>query len=87
MAKRFLTPTEFVNLASDPETGASGQIYFNTTDDVFKYHDGTSWKFFSVEASNIYDGGTPTTFAFNDNLDGGQPNETIFIGIYDGGSV
>jgi hypothetical protein len=56
MAKRFLTPTEFVNLSSDPETGASGQIYFNTTDDVFKYHDGTSWKFFSVEVSNIYDG-------------------------------
>jgi hypothetical protein len=87
MTKRFLTITELVNLPTDPGTGSAGQLYFNTTDNLFKYHDGVSWKFFSAETFKVYDGGTPTTFAFDNNLDGGQPNKTIFIGIYDGGEI
>jgi hypothetical protein len=87
MAKRFLTPTEFVTLSSDPDNGSAGQLYFNTTDGVFKYYDGESWKFFITESTQVYDGGDPNTFAFNNNIDGGDPFETIFIGIYDGGIV
>lgn len=87
MAKRFLTIANFVNLASDPESGSAGQLYFNTASNEFRYHDGESWKSFAVGELEVYDGGTPTTFAFNNNLDGGNANETLFIGIYDGGSV
>lgn len=87
MAKKFLVPAQFVNLSSDPDGGESGQLYFNTTDNAFKYHDGESWKFFSTEASNVYDGGNPSTFAFDNNIDGGSASELVFIGIYDGGQV
>lgn len=87
MAKRFLTPTEFVNLSVDPEEGSAGQMYFNTIESAFKYNDGTSWRFFLIDSENVYDGGTPSTFVFEENLNGGDPFETIFIGIYDGGQV
>lgn len=34
-------------LASDP-TGAAGRIYYNTTDDEYRYYDGTSWQAFGT---------------------------------------
>ena len=41
MAKRFLTPLNLSNLASNPATGSEGDLYFNTTDNVVKiYIDG-----------------------------------------------
>jgi hypothetical protein len=43
MATRLLTPQRIVNLASDPVSGTSGEIYYNTVTNVLRYHDGTTW--------------------------------------------
>lgn len=43
MAKRFLTPLNIVNLASNPASGAEGDIYYNTTDDSLKIYSNGSW--------------------------------------------
>lgn len=43
MAKKFLTPVTPPNLASDPASGVAGAIYYNTTSNVLKFYNGTSW--------------------------------------------
>jgi hypothetical protein len=43
MAKRVLTPFNFVNLTSDPGTAASGDIYYNSDSDTIRYYDGEVW--------------------------------------------
>ena len=43
MAKRFLTPINLLNLASDPAIGSEGDIYFNTTSDVLKIYVNGAW--------------------------------------------
>lgn len=44
MAKRFLTSLKLVNLSTDPESGTSGEIYYNTANNAIKYYDGSQWK-------------------------------------------
>jgi hypothetical protein len=51
MAKRFLSSLKLLNLSSDPQSGSSGEIYYNTNSDVVKYHDGFQWKNLSGEFS------------------------------------
>lgn len=48
MATRLLTTQQIVNLAADPATGTSGEIYYNTSINALRYHDGTSWQNFFV---------------------------------------
>ena len=43
MAKKFLTPVTPPNLASDPVSGVAGAIYYNTTSNVLKFYNGTTW--------------------------------------------
>lgn len=43
MATRLLSTQRVVNLASDPATGTAGELYYNTTSNVFKYYNGTAW--------------------------------------------
>ena len=43
MAKRFLTPINLSNLASDPASGSEGDLYFNTTDNVVKIYVDGAW--------------------------------------------
>ena len=38
------------NLASDPSSGKAGQIYYNTTDNGYRYYNGTAWVNISVDA-------------------------------------
>jgi hypothetical protein len=41
--KNQLLNAALQNLASDPSSPVAGQVYFNTTDNVFKIYDGTQW--------------------------------------------
>ena len=43
MAKKFLTPVTPPTLASDPATGITGAIYYNTASNVLKYYNGSAW--------------------------------------------
>lgn len=43
MAKRFLTPLNLTNLASDPASGTEGDLYYNTTYDVIKIYINGEW--------------------------------------------
>jgi len=43
VAKKFLTPVTPPSLASDPASGVSGAIYYNTTSNVLKFYNGTTW--------------------------------------------
>ena len=43
MAKKYLTPIAPPSLASDPESGVNGAIYYNTTANVLKFYNGTTW--------------------------------------------
>ena len=42
-SRKFLVPANLLNLDVDPTSGTSGDIYFNTTSDKLRIHDGTSW--------------------------------------------
>lgn len=44
MSKKILSTQQIVNLPSDPATGTSGEIYYNTTDNALKYYDGSAWQ-------------------------------------------
>jgi hypothetical protein len=54
MAKKFLTPLGLVGLASDPETGSEGQLYFNTTDDVVRVYANGVWTELSGGGASVY---------------------------------
>ena len=43
MAKRFLTTINLPKLASNPESGAEGDFFYNTTLDKVVYHNGSEW--------------------------------------------
>ncbi len=43
MARKFLTPVTPPSLASDPASGVAGAIYYNTTANVLKFYNGTTW--------------------------------------------
>lgn len=38
------------NLASDPSSGKAGQIYYSTTDNGYRYYNGTAWVSISADA-------------------------------------
>lgn len=43
---------KLANTAADPSSGASGQLYYNTDENVVRYHNGTSWS--RISRSNYY---------------------------------
>lgn len=43
MTTRLLTTQRIVNLANDPASGTSGELYYNTTENELKYYNGTEW--------------------------------------------
>jgi hypothetical protein len=52
MARKFLTPVTPPSLASDPASGVSGAIYYNTTSNVLKFYNGTTWTAIGTGASS-----------------------------------
>jgi hypothetical protein len=58
VAKKFLTPVTPPNLASDPDGGVAGAIYYNTTSNVLKFYNGTAWTAIGTGQGG---GGTATT--------------------------
>lgn len=59
MAKKFLTPIAPPSLASDPASGVNGAIYYNTTSNVLKFYNGTTWT-----AIGTGQGGTATSIQY-----------------------
>jgi hypothetical protein len=75
MAKKFLVDLDLnqlelqnaviQNLGADPASPVTGQIYYNTVSNKYKYYDGTNWK-------PIGEGsGTVTSVAVQNDTDGG----------------
>jgi len=42
---KFLSPTSLPTIASDPASGNTGDRYFNTTDNVQRIYNGSSWTY------------------------------------------
>jgi hypothetical protein len=84
MSRKFLTNIDLNsnelrngvihNLATDPETGAAGQLYFNTVDQVLKFYNGSTsqWEAVgSVEAigdavADLLESGTGISLSYDD---------------------
>lgn len=74
MTKRLLNTQRTVNISSDPSGGSAGETYFNTTQNILKYHDGTQWMPLSGSGIVNIDGGVPSTvYGGTSSIDGGTP--------------
>lgn len=62
------------NLASDPSSGKAGQIYYNTADKGYRYHNGTAWVSITAEAVKSIVAGNGLTSSGTDTV-------TISLGI------
>ena len=62
MATRLLTTQKIVNLSADPAVGTSGEIYFNTTNNILRFHNGTTWTdFFATQVKHLVKNDSGTT--------------------------
>lgn len=55
------------NLASDPSSGKAGQIYYNTTDNGYRYYNGTAWVSISADAIKSIVAGNGLTSSMSGN--------------------
>lgn len=55
MAKKFLSAIQLLTVNADPASASAGDLYFNTTSNLVKYHDGTSWVAVPKNLSNLQD--------------------------------
>lgn len=60
--KNELRNAKVQNLSSDPASPTAGQIYFNTTSNVFKIYNGSAWVAMSVGGQSV---GTSDNVTFN----------------------
>lgn len=58
MSKRFLTTQKIVNLATDPESGSAGEIYYNSTNNSIKYYNGSTSSWAEVGGGGVTVSGT-----------------------------
>jgi hypothetical protein len=74
VAKKFLTPVTPPSLASDPASGVTGAIYYNTTSNVLKFYNGTTWT-----AIGTGQGGTATTIQALDTAPNSPTQGSIYF--------
>lgn len=96
MSVKRLVPLHAVELPSDPVSGRSGDIYYNTTDNQLKFYNGSSWQLFTSDASDqllvhthTYDGAIFTveeTTVSATEVDGGSTFEATDSLTLDGGT-
>ena len=56
------------NLAGNPSNGKAGQIYYNTTDKGYRYHNGTAWVSITAEAVKSIKAGNGLTSTGTDTV-------------------
>nr|DAQ85353.1 MAG TPA: short tail fiber protein [Caudoviricetes sp.] len=56
------------NLAADPTSGKAGQIYYNTVDKGYRYHNGTAWVSITAEAIKSIIAGNGLTSSGTDTV-------------------
>ena len=56
------------NLAADPTSGKAGQIYYNTADKGYRYHNGTAWVSITAEAVKSIIAGNGLTSSGTDTV-------------------
>ena len=56
------------NLEGDPSNGRAGQIYYNTTDKGYRYHNGTAWVSITAEAVKSIKAGNGLTSTGTDTV-------------------
>jgi hypothetical protein len=61
--KNELRNAKIQNLSTDPATPTAGQIYFNTSSNVFKIYNGSAWKTIAIGAQTLE---TSSNVTFND---------------------
>ena len=42
---KFLMPIDLMTATADPASGAAGDLYYNTTDQCIRVHNGTAWEY------------------------------------------
>jgi len=75
-------------LSADPTVSspATGLIYFNTGNNVFKYYDGSNWKVMAISDDIYWSRSGTNTFLTNigDNVGIGTPAPSTLLHIFDG---
>jgi hypothetical protein len=81
VSRKFKVPVGLVALASDPASGSTGDIYYNTTYGIM-VHNGTTWVSINFpldvdggvfDSVAQYQGGSSPTETATQTLDGGTP--------------
>ena len=85
MSIKRLVPLNTVSLASDPVSPRTGDIYYNSVDQVLKFYDGADWLILAVAGSlgtiaehvHTYDGNVYSVggqeIPYQPVVDGGTP--------------
>lgn len=75
MARKFLTPVTPPTLATDPASGVAGAIYYNTTSNVLKFYNGTTWTAIGTGVG----GGAATTIQALDSAPNSPTQGSIYF--------
>ena len=76
MARKFLTPITPPSLSSDPLTGVTGAIYYNTSSNVLKFYNGTQWLAIGTGSNS---GGTATSIQALDTAPSSPSQGTVYF--------
>jgi len=78
MSTQFLSNLALSNLASDPGSGTTGELYYNTTSSLVRVYNGTAWSSITGGGGGA---GTVTSVATGTGLTGGTITTTGTLAI------